>query len=114
MKPPKLSQVTEGTRWPSGESVDLALLPLTEDQLADRVGLPLVHGVEAGLGRWGGIGGRLPSGTDVEFVCYAHIPTSVVVRVDKKAHHATAFAEALELVGLSRSDLKHVSPLVDS
>jgi hypothetical protein len=88
-------------------------LPLTEDQLAERVGLPLIHGVEDGLGRWSGIGGRLPSGADVEFVCYAHLPTSVIMRVDKEAHHATAFAEALELVGLSRSDLKHVSPLVD-
>jgi hypothetical protein len=113
MKSPRLSPVPEGTRWPSGECVDLAVLPLTEDELAERVGIPLVHGVEDGLGRWGGIGGRLPSGMDVEFVCYAHIPHQVIMRVDKGARYAVAFAEALELVGLSRSDLKHVSPLVD-
>ena len=93
--------------------MDLAVLPLTEDELAARIGIPLVRGVEDGLGPWSGIGGRLPSGMDVEFVCYAHMPTSVIMRVDKSAGFAVAFAEALELVGLSRSDLKHVSPLVD-
>jgi len=33
MTSPQLSPVAEGTRWPSGEGVDLALLPLTEDEL---------------------------------------------------------------------------------
>ena len=56
MSPPQLSPVTEGTRWPSGQCVDLALLPLSEDDLAARIGLPLVRGVEDGLGPWAGIG----------------------------------------------------------
>ena len=67
MNSTQLTPVPEGTRWPSGESVDLAVLSITADELATRIGLPLVRGVEDGLGPWAGIGGRLPSG-DVEFV----------------------------------------------
>lgn len=112
MNPPRLSPVPEGTRWPSGECVDLAVLPLSEGELAERIGLPLAHGFQDGCGPWSGIGGRLLSGVDVEFVCYAHIPKSVILRMDKQAPHAAVFDEALALVGLSRGDLKNVSSLV--
>lgn len=111
MDPPKLTPVPEGTRWPSGESVDLAVLPMTVEQLAIRVGLPLVRGVEAGLGAWAGIGGRLPSGRDVEFICYEHLPEQVLLRVDKGSSYPAALDEALQLVELSRAEVR-LSPLV--
>jgi hypothetical protein len=112
MNPLKLSPVTEGTRWPSGDSVDLAVLPITEGELAMRIGLPLSRGVEDGWGPWSAIGGRLPSGYNVEFVCYSSKPGSVVLRTDKNASFSLALDEALQLVGLSRSQVL-VSPLAN-
>src|SRR5690348_263457 len=106
MKPPKLSPVPEGTNWPSGSSIDLALVPLTMDDLAERLGMPLLRGIEDGLGHWAALGGRLPSGIDVEFICYAHIPHSVILRVDKHAPFAAALDVALALLQLSCKDLK--------
>src|SRR5512133_2901585 len=105
MRAPRLIPVAEGTRWATGESVDLAVLSMTADELADRVGLPLVRGVEDGLGVWAGIGGRLPSGQDVEFIWYAHLPQQVVLRVDKRAPYSATLDEALQLVGLSRAEV---------
>jgi hypothetical protein len=105
-----LTPVPEGTRWPSGEGVDLAVPPLDEEQLAARIGLPLVRGFEDGLGQWAGIGGRLPSGADVEFICYKGSPYPVIVRGDKNGNHASTVDEVLQLVGLSRSEVS-VSPI---
>jgi hypothetical protein len=108
----RLNPVPEGTRWPSGDSVDLAVLPITADELATRIGLPLVRGIEDGLGAWAGIGGRLSSGHDVEFVCYTHIPCHVILRVNKNAIYSAALDEALHLVGLSRADVR-VNPIAN-
>ena len=114
MRSPRLSPVPEGTRWPSGDGVDLALLPLTEDELATLIGLPLVRGIEDGLGPWAAIGGCLPSGAAVEFIHYAKKadPAGVILRADKSACYATILDEALKLIGLSRADVL-VSPFVD-
>jgi hypothetical protein len=106
----RLTPVPQGTRWPSGESVDLAVLPLAEGDFAARIGLPLVRGVEDGLGPWAAIGGRLPCGADVEFICYANRPRLVIVRGDKNGPHSDTVDEALHLVGLSRAEVS-VSPL---
>lgn len=105
-----LQPVPEGTRWPSGESVDLAVLPLSENDLSTRIGLPLVRGFEDGLGHWAAIGGRLPSGADVEFICYKASQRSVIVRADKGGNHSATLDEALQVVGLSRAEVR-VSPL---
>jgi hypothetical protein len=109
---PKLSPVPEGTRWPSGDSIVLAVLPMTKDDLAARIGLPLLEGVEDGLGGFAAIGGRLTSGADVEFVCYSLMPQEVLMRVDKSNQYSAAVLdEALQAVGLSRADVR-VSPEV--
>jgi len=114
MSSPRLPPVTERPRWPSGEGVDLALLPLTDEELAARIGLPLVQGFDDGLGPWSGIGGRMPSGNAVEFIYYTKKPkpSGVILRLDKSACCPKTFDEALQLVGLSRADLIYVSPLV--
>lgn len=109
---PKLTPMPQGTRWPSGECLDVAVLPITADELASRIGLPLVHDIEDGLGPWAGIGGRLPSGQEVEFVCYAHLPRQVFVRVDKSAPYSSALDEALLAVGLSRDEVR-VAPVAN-
>ena len=106
MSYPILSPVKEGTRWPSGTCVELALLPWNEEELACRVGLPLMHGIEAGLGKWAAIGGRLPSGADVELICYALQPNTVILRSDKNAAHAAIVDETLKLLKLSRKDAR--------
>ena len=112
MSSPRLSPVVEGTRWPSGEGVEVALLLLTEDELSARVGLPLVRGVEDGLGPWAAIGGRMPSGNAVEFIYYTlkPKPSGVLLRLDKGACRPGVLDEALQIVGLSRADLISVSP----
>src|SRR5579859_2074057 len=113
MKSFRLTPVPEGTRWPSGMSVDLALLPLTEQELADRIGIPLSRVFEDGLGDWAGIGGRLPSGGDVEFICYKH-GRGVILRADGGLHHYAAILdEALKTVGLTRNNLLSQSPLTE-
>jgi hypothetical protein len=112
MATPLLYPVPLGTRWPSGEAVDIAILSLSIEELAGRIGLPLVHDFEAGLGRWSGVGGRLPSGADVEFVYYLHLRDSVFMRVDKHTNYAVALEEAMAVLGLLREDFKSVSPLV--
>lgn len=116
MNLPKLSPVIEGTRWPSGEGIDLALLCLTPEELALRTGFPLAQGVEPGLGRWSSVGGYLASGVAVEFIYYAQKPppAGVIVRVDKGASYPAAFDEALAVVGLSREDAIYVSPIADA
>jgi hypothetical protein len=106
----RLDPLPEGTRWPSGECVELAVLPLAEDELSTRIGLPLARGVEDGLGAWASVGGRLPSGSDVEFVCYAAMRGKVILRADKGSRYSATLDEALQLVGLSRGEV-HVSPL---
>ena len=106
MSAPKLTPVPQGTRWPSGEGVDVAVLPITADELSSRIGLPLVHDIEDGLGAWTGIGGRLPSGRDVEFICYSAVPQQVFLRVDKRAPYSATLDEALRLVGLSRAEVR--------
>lgn len=112
MSAPNLTPVPQGTRWPSGEGIDIAVLPITADELSSRIGLPLVHDIEDGLGAWSGVGGRLPSGREVEFVCHAHLPRQVFVRVDKRAPYSSALDEALQAVGLSRAEVR-VVPLAD-
>jgi hypothetical protein len=107
-----LIPVPEGTRWATGESVDLAVLPIGADELATRAGLPLMRGIEDGLGPWAGIGGRLPSGRDVEFIWYAALPRQVILRVDKGAPYSATLDEALQFVGLSRVDVR-VNPLAN-
>ena len=108
----KLTPVPEGTRWATGESVDLAVLPIDADELAARTGLPLVRGVEDGLGAWAGIGGRLPSGRDVEFIWYAALPRQVTLRVDKGVPYPATLDEALQVVGLARAEVR-VNPLAN-
>lgn len=111
MNSPKLTSVPQGTRWPSGASVDVAVLPITAEDLSSRLGLPLVRDIEDGFGAWAGIGGRLPSGQDVEFICYETRPQQVIVRVDTGVPYSAALDEVLQLVGLSRTQVI-VNPIV--
>ena len=106
----RLTPVPEGTRWASGESVDLAVLPMTAEELATRVGRPLVRGVDDGIGAWAAIGGRLPFGRDVEFIWYANLPGQVTLRVAKGMPYPATLDEALRVVGLTRADVR-VNPL---
>ena len=104
----RLSPVPVGTRWPSGESIDLAVLPMTDADLEARTGLPLLRGNEDGQGGWvwAAIGGRLPCGSLVEFVWYAVMPKQVIVRVDKNADYSAALDEALQLIGMARDEVR--------
>jgi hypothetical protein len=82
---PRLLPTPEGSRWPSGDYASLAVLPISESELASRIGLPLVRGVEEGLGPFAAIVGSLPSGAAVEFIRHALAPepNGVELRTDK-------------------------------
>jgi len=113
MDRPRLTPVTPGTSWPGGDGIEVAVLPMTEGELASRIGLPLVRGYEDGLGPYAAIGGLLPSGTAVEFIFYElkPPPPAVLLRVDKGACYSAALDEALSVVRLSRDEAIEIVPL---
>src|SRR5688572_23115923 len=59
-----------GLRWPSGDFVELALMPVNEEAIREVLGVPLVSGEEAGLGEWKAIGFEVESGPTIEVICY--------------------------------------------
>jgi len=103
-----LSPVPIGTRWPSGESVNIALFSQSIEDLAARTNSAIVHGVEDGLGEWKAFGGRLPPGADIEIVFYLATKYAVVLRVDKNANYRDVLDEALTVFALSRQGLKSI------
>ena len=86
---------------------------MTEHALAARIGLPLVHGFENGLGSWAAIWGRLPSGVNVEFISYTLRPGTVILRTDKNASYSATLDEALQLFGFSRAEVR-MSPVASN
>ena len=103
--------MTDGFRILPLHLADCLGSQVTESELATRIGLPLLHGVEDCFGPWAAIGGRLPSGYDVEYVCYTREPNIVWLRADKNAPYSEVLDEALQLVQLTRSQVE-ISPLV--
>jgi hypothetical protein len=110
------SVVPEGTPWPSGDYYDLAHLPIDEASLQRVIGVPLMSGVEDGLGRWVAIGLTLRSGVAVEIIRYDDSPgpPGFVARADTGADLAVALDELLSLFSLSRDQLWWISPRVTS
>ena len=107
--------VPEGTRWPSGDYISLAELAVDRQWVSDRIGAPLVAGIEDGLGPWVAIGLELGSGLAVELIEYEWAPGPRVfeVRVDRGANPALALESVLAVLGLSRDRLRWISPLVE-
>ncbi|MBX9402281.1 hypothetical protein K4L06_13280 [Lysobacter sp. BMK333-48F3] len=90
-----------GTRWSSGDYVEIAVLSIEDSQLERALKAALLHGFEAGMGRWAAIGVRLQSGVLVELIRYADVETDrFALRVDRSAEPAPALAEVLAQLGL--------------
>src|SRR5947199_158019 len=111
MTKPLLSPIPMSTRWPSGEPIDIALFSHSIEDLAARTSSSIAQGFEDGLGEWKAFGGRLPSGALIELVFYLATRYAVIMRVDKNANYRDVLDEALAVFGLSRQDLKSISPL---
>ena len=71
MSPLRVIRAADAYHWPSGTYRVPALLHVTPAALAERVGVPLEGGIEAGLGPYTGCGLELPSGARVELTAYA-------------------------------------------
>ena len=106
--------VPEGARWSGRDYVSAALIPIAPEKLAELVGVPLVRGVESGLGSWEAIGLRLKSGTLVELIRYLAKPgpPGFEVRVDNNANIAVALQEVIAALGVPSQSVAWVSPRV--
>ena len=95
-------RVLSGDRWPSGDCKDIAAIVISESALARWAKEPLQQGREPGLGRWVGIGGRLPSGAPVELIRYLDGPTKkeYVVRTDSRCAGSMVVAELIDEIGI--------------
>src|SRR5689334_6590491 len=89
-------------RWPGGRDQVVALLTLGPDELARRVGFPLLTGIEEGLGPWQAIGLVLASGRPIELVWYEHANPSAPtqLRADVNDDYAQAREEAIAILGI--------------
>jgi hypothetical protein len=102
-----------GTRWPSGDFRDIAILPIDENAVSDKFRAPLHRGVESGLGPWAALGIQHSGGALVELICYQYIPppSGFIVRIDS----AEKFSEILDAVlgtfNLQREQLPWISEL---
>ncbi|WP_156397950.1 MULTISPECIES: hypothetical protein [unclassified Duganella] len=102
--------------WPSGDSLDLALLLITPSEVAASVGATATAGVEPGLGPWTAIGIQLPSGVVVELIEYAERPrlAGTIARVDRDLVLPNVLDELLLVLELGFADLPWISKLITS
>ena len=98
----RVIRAAEGYAWPSGTYEVPALLHLTPESLAERVGAPLEGAVEDGLGAYEGCGLELPSGARVELIAYEHGlgRHCFELRVDAAADGKPIARECIALLGL--------------
>jgi hypothetical protein len=114
-QPLKLTFTAPADRaWPGGDCIDLATLDLEESEIEARFGLSLERGVEVGLGDWVALGGRMPSGRELELIRYLQAPGArcFIVRVDAGADLPAALDEVLAIASIRREALLWVSPRV--
>ena len=105
-----------GERWPSGDYVVVAIVPIESVDLVARLGAELHAGIEEGLGPWIGIGIRLVSGDPIEFVQYENAPEpkGFEVRVDTESKAEKVLMEALNILQSDLGKLTWVSECIDA
>ncbi len=88
-------KVIPDERWPSGDCKDVAAINVSDSTLECWAKQPLQHGREPGLGRWVGLGGRLPSGAPIELIRYLDGLTKneFVIRTDTRCVSSEIVAE---------------------
>lgn len=107
-----IGRLPRGSRWPSGDGHDAALLDIDAAELSRRLGFALDCGDEEGLGPWQGTGLRLPSEIHVELIEYRLAPKrGFLLRVDVGADPSAAVDETLAVLGLAHDVLLWLSPL---
>ena len=104
-----------GSRWASGDYVDVALINVTKEQIERCFGAPLISGEEEGLGPWIAIGGKLRSGVQIELVEHRFQPVKgFVLRVDSGCNPETALKKVLALLGIGVESIKWRKSAPDS
>ena len=98
--------VAQGTRWPSGDFRDVAVLPISDSEVREVFG-ELTEGTEPGLGDWLAIGFKLPDQSLIELINYkaSPLPTGYILRLDKRAHTEPSLSHVLSAFGLSKDAL---------
>src|SRR5688572_29085038 len=98
-----IEAIARGTPWPSGRPKALAQLDVDDAWVVNVAGVPLISGVEDGLGPWVGIGGKLPSGTCVELLRYDLGGPLYQLHTDYDASPRETLEEFLTTTGLEPS-----------
>lgn len=98
--------VSPGERWPSGDYLDVATLPVSEPELAKLLGMQPLRGVEEGLGAWIAFGGRL-DGVAIALVRHESRPgpAGFILSVDSAAAPEPVLTALLDALGMSASAL---------
>ncbi|MGN6151530.1 MAG: hypothetical protein ACTHOH_05900 [Lysobacteraceae bacterium] len=93
-----------GRRWPSGDYDEIAEIDLTDEAIERRLGRPLLHGVQDGLGPWRADGFRLSTGEVMELIFYTFCEGQCYgLRVDRGTPIDAAIAHFLEAFGLDET-----------
>ena len=101
---------TAGTKWPSGDFNEVAVLPLSDAKLVEIFG-PFLCGIEPDLGQWNAVGFALPDSSLVELIRYVSSPPphGYILRIDKSAPVEPTLSQVLTIVGLFRDELPWVT-----
>jgi transposase len=94
-------------RWPSGDYDEIAEIALTDEAIETRLGRPLLHGVQDGLGPWRADGFRLSTGEVMELIFYAFYEEQrYILRVDRGTPIDAAIAHFLEAFDLDETHVR--------
>lgn len=96
-----------GRGWPSGDYDEIAEIALTDETIETRLGRPLLHGVQDGLGPWRADGFRLSTGEVMELIFYAFYEEQrYILRVDRGTPIDAAIAHVLEAFELDETHVR--------
>ena len=99
-----------GGRWPS-DYLEVAVLPVSDQEVSRVFATELIRGIEDGLGEWRAVGFRLLGSDLGELIHYPSSPgpAGYILRLDRASPIEPAFSEVLSLFGLQRSALLWVA-----
>lgn len=100
-----------GGGWPSGHYADAAVIPLSEADLSQLLGMTPLRGTQTGLGPWVAFGGALEN-VVMELISYKHSPgpAGFTLRVDAGANAGALLKSFITLAGLGQNELPWVAP----
>lgn len=107
-----IRSVPPGTRWPSGRSLDTAVIAISAAEVKAISGCPMKTGDEEGMGSWRAIGFQLSTGEHMELIEYGNSSgDGFVLRVDADQPLQRSFERFLHAFGLAEDAMLWRSPL---